>query len=283
MAIVRENFLEAADKAVTGELRRGWWLAWPEYEPRERGGVRYIEAVGPDRIDADDLYRPLVDFGGLFLEFARLADGERLSHEPEAVVLKWAHARGTLGLATVKHDGRLGTSTRGGVEDSVEAFVAEARAANSVLHYYQAATNPEGVDVDTIRSHFARTGLRKYLNLLTDTPHSARRAALQRGMDTIVNRVAGSCYPTIYEQPDSTYKEGYDFTNLLGAMWLQMLWLWTAGPNNVCRCEYPDCNAVISYEQPIEGKKPRSDKKFCGDGCRVANHRLKARIEAARH
>lgn len=277
MAIARNNFLEAAGKAVTGELRRGWWLAWPEYEPRERDGVRYIEAVGPDRIDEDDLYRPLVDFGGLFLEFARLADDERLSREPEAVVLGWAHARGTLGLTTVKHHGRLGTSTRGGVEDSVVAFANEARAANSVLRLYQAATDPNGVDVEAIRNSFPR----KYQNLFAGTPHEARTNALHRIADTVANRVAGACYPTAYEQPDRTWKQGYDFTNLLGAMWLQMLWLLTA--DDVRYCEYPKCNKVLDYEQPVEGKKRRSDWRFCDNGkCRVYNHRLKERIEAAR-
>ena len=281
MAIIRENFVRAADKAVTEEMRCGWWEVWPEYEVGEScDGVRYVQAAGTAHLEPDE-YEPLVNYPGLFLEFARLADGEHLGREPEDVALKWTRARGTLGQTTVEHDGRVGASTRGGVEDSVDAFVGEARAANSVLNLFQAAADPNRVDVESIREVFARYFPRKYIDFFTDTPHRARTNALHRVADTVANRVAGTCYPTAYEQPDRTWKQGYDFSNLLGAMWFQMLWLLTA--DDVRYCEYPECNGVVTYEQPVEGNKPRSDKEFCSDKCRVYNHRLKKRIEAARH
>lgn len=279
MAISRGEFQEAANKAVTKELRRGWWEVWPEYKIRERNGVRYLEAPEAKQEEID-LYDPLVSYPGLFLEFARKADDERLSREPEAVAKDWARDRGTLGLTTVEHDGSVGTSTRGGVEDSVDAFVGEAWAANSVLRLYEAATNPGGVDVETIRDLFRRYHREKYIDFFTDTPHRARNNALHRVADTVADRVAGNCYPTAYEQPDHTWKKGYDFANLLGAMWLQMLWLLTA--DDVRYCEYPECNGVVTYGQPAGGKKPRSDARFCSEKCRVYNHRLKKRIAAAR-
>ena len=49
------------------------------------------------------------------------------------------------------------------------------------------------------------------------------------------------------------------------------------------RCAYPECNGVVTYEQPVEGNKPRLDKEFCSVKWRVYNHRLKKRIESARH
>ena len=64
-------------------------------------------------------------------------------------------------------------------------------------------------------------------------------------------------------------------------VWLQMLWLLTA--DAVCRCAYPECNGVVTYEQLVEGNKPRLDKEFCSVKWRVYNHRLKKRIESARH
>ena len=162
----------------------------------------------------------------------------------------------------------------------MEAFVGEARAANSVLHLYGAATDPDEVDVETIRDLFRRYFPEKYIDFFTGTPHKARTNALHRVADTVANRVAGSCYPTAYEQPDHTWKRGYDFTSLLGAMWLQMLWLLTA--DDVRYCEYPGCNGMVTYEQSVGGKKPRSDARFCSEKCRVYNHRLKNRIAAAR-
>ena len=63
------------------------------------------------------------------------------------------------------------------------------------------------------------------------------------------------------------------FDNLLGAMYLQMYWLMTSS-DSIARCEH--CGWVILLGRPHpEGRKRRSDKRFCDDACRQAHHRSK--------
>ena len=65
----------------------------------------------------------------------------------------------------------------------------------------------------------------------------------------------------------------WTFDNLLGAMYLQMYWL-VASRDSVARCEH--CGRIISLGRPHpEGRKRRSDKRFCNDACRQAHHRSK--------
>jgi hypothetical protein len=66
-------------------------------------------------------------------------------------------------------------------------------------------------------------------------------------------------------------KGKWDFSNLLGAMYLQMYWLIEAG-DKLTRCKH--CNRVISLARPSpEGRKPRDDTKFCDSACRQAHYR----------
>ena len=68
-------------------------------------------------------------------------------------------------------------------------------------------------------------------------------------------------------------KGGWGYENLLGAMYLQMYWLMASG-SELARCEY--CGLLLSLARPNpEGRKRRSDRRFCGDACRQARHRAK--------
>lgn len=72
----------------------------------------------------------------------------------------------------------------------------------------------------------------------------------------------------------------WTFDNLLGAMYLQMYWL-MASSDSVARCEH--CGRIISLSRPHpEGRKRRSDKRFCNDACRQANHRSKKKRQVSR-
>jgi hypothetical protein len=76
---------------------------------------------------------------------------------------------------------------------------------------------------------------------------------------------------------------GWSFTNLLGAMWLQMFWLQTAAETPQ-RCK--NCDKIIAYEQPDQpmqgmrandrsaGYRTRRDKRFCDKMCRDRYHYL---------
>lgn len=66
---------------------------------------------------------------------------------------------------------------------------------------------------------------------------------------------------------------GLSFKSLLGAMYLQMYWLMESG-SELARCEH--CGLLLSLARPTpEGRKRRSDRRFCGDACRQAQHRAK--------
>jgi hypothetical protein len=66
-------------------------------------------------------------------------------------------------------------------------------------------------------------------------------------------------------------KMGWKFSDLLGAMYLQMFWMIEAG-GNLTRCE--DCDRIISHASPAPNKrKIRWDKRLCNDACRQRHHR----------
>jgi hypothetical protein len=65
----------------------------------------------------------------------------------------------------------------------------------------------------------------------------------------------------------------WKFSNLLGAMYLQMYWLIEAG-DKLTRCGH--CGRVISLARPHpKGRKRRNDMRYCDDACRQAYHRAK--------
>jgi hypothetical protein len=71
-------------------------------------------------------------------------------------------------------------------------------------------------------------------------------------------------------------KSTWDFDNLLGAAYLQLHWLITSG-DALARCGY--CGRVLSLARPHpDGRKRRSDKRFCDDACRQAHHRSKKKL-----
>ena len=103
----------------------------------------------------------------------------------------------------------------------------------------------------------------------------------------IVNeRLAAECSQGLYPQEDETYRQGWRFKSLLGAMYLQMASLISyTGKTRVCRA--PGCFTIISLEKPepymdwqsgkmVSPRKPRSDKFLCGrDACEKRYERSK--------
>ena len=76
-----------------------------------------------------------------------------------------------------------------------------------------------------------------------------------------------------YQADPMKLRSIWEFDNLLGAMYLQMYWLMTSA-GELKRCEH--CGRIVSLSCPHpEGRKRRSDKRFCDDACRLANHRSK--------
>jgi hypothetical protein len=221
------------------------------------------------------VYWPLVKYPDLFLKFARLADEGKLDDGPTVDKLDtdknaeaakdWAETYGTLGLTRVEQDefGFRGASTRGGKEDTVAAFAHEAWVANGCLKLYEAAIAEE-LDADLITSYMIPRGEAR---LAAQPPGKLRAWALDVVATETQARVAGNAYPALYGEVGG-FVQGWSFTNLLGAMWLQMFWLLTAteAPR---RCK--NCDRIIAYEQPNQPqgtkKRGRKKEKFCNKEC----------------
>jgi hypothetical protein len=253
-------------------------------------------------------YRPLSrPYSSLFLEFARWPEEYGMDIDPPesdknmAAALEWAHHYGVLGLDppdfTVWGDspgairtflGRPGpdrlqhgsnrNEARGGPEETVERFADEAWVANMTLRLYEAATNPDGPDVDTIISFMSdqrdrwdeQMNLPSIRELHGKTAKTAREWALSVVEEIVEQQVRGRCWP-IPVQDGNSHSEGWAFDSLLGAMWLQMLWLMRGDR----RCEW--CGKVLDMdpEQELQTaienagsggrRKSRSDRRFCPD------------------
>jgi hypothetical protein len=327
MGISRHVIGKAAELTSDKPLEAGTWIVDPEYSIRSGPNGRYIRAEKPEleplpinergEIDlAPDVlpgviaerariseerreYQPLAKYDDLFLRFARLADDGVLDDELDtdknaAVALDWAEDYGVLGLTpAMSPPGAWWGDPRGGVEDTVAAFAFEAWVANATLRLYEAAAVPGGVDVEAIAPfmHIRERGF------FTQTPGMARGWALGQVDRNVQYRVARyRCYPHLYRRPvDNRGVEGYDFGTLLGAMWLQAMWLLIA--ENPLQCRNPKCRRIIAFEQPeqvVQGVKKndrskgystRSDKEYCSKKCFNAHYyerEIKPRRQAKR-
>ena len=166
-------------------------------------------------------------------------------------------------------------SERGGPKDTVTRFVIEAMAANSILRLYESATATKRPKLDIIRSYM-REGLREAL----EPARWYKEWALTKIWETVGYMVRGHCHPMPYRRRDGAFMVGWGFRSLLGAMWLQMLWLLTAPEEGVRRCRW--CDRVIDFEQPEQPtagarkvnrpgrRKIRKDKQFCDDRHKAA-------------
>src|SRR5829696_4758766 len=313
MGITKKKFSVAADKIADKAHRAGRWDVYPKYITRQRrDGERYLIVAEPDdlppRVDLaggrispgsseEDLmrqaikrskarrevwpYPPLARVPDLFLKFARLADNEGLDQgvvgeldtdKNAAVALSWAHENGVLGLtSSVEEDGLRIARTIGGRADTVEAFAREAWTANDCLQLYEAAT-AETLDADLIASYMPSRP-----RAFAATPAGTTAWALDAVASKTQRKVAGNAYPALYGTV-GRFVPGWDFINLLGAMWLQMFWLLTSS-EAPRRCKNWECDRVIAYEQPDQptrgtekndrsgGYKTRSDKAVCSKKC----------------
>jgi hypothetical protein len=110
--------------------------------------------------------------------------------------------------------------------------------------------------------------------------------ALDAVKQIVSERLAMECSQGLYPQEDETYRQGWRFKSLLGAMYLQMASLISyTGKTRVCRA--PGCFKIISLEKPepymdpqsgkmVMPRKPRSDKVLCGsDACEKRYERSK--------
>lgn len=322
--IPRSKFVSASDKATNINLRTGEWALCGDYDlGRTVDGKLYVSAWrganGVVRMFDLFYYRPLVDRPDLFLKFARLKlevpgpvswseslagyplifgeyDYSRLEAEANAEAARnWAMHNGALGMTTgspPRAGGEpimSGGDPMGGESDTLQRFVIESFIARRTLRLYEAATDPNGVDVGAIRSLI---GLTPFGN---ESPGFARQQALDVAARIVERMVADQCHPTLRRKDDGIV-QGWGFKNLLGAMWLQMMWLTTADSGR--RCHRPGCNRAITIKVPKYeeltyteaergGKKwyvphkyaTRKDKIYCSPSCNTMAYRARKRQE----
>ena len=247
------------------------------------------------------VYYPLVKNPDLFLKFARLADGDGLdnaatvdgldSDKNAGVALDWAREHGVLGLTHAdEKEWFRAARTRGGKADTVAAFAYEAWRANTCLRLYEAATAEE-IDKELIASYMYP----RDKTIFTHTPARTRQWALNIVATETQQKVAGNAYPALYGKV-GRFISGWSFSNLLGAMWLQMFWLLTAS-ETPRKCRNWECDKIIAYKQPVQptqgmtkndrsgGYSTRKDREFCDYKCRNRYNyftRTKPRRQAAR-
>ncbi len=282
----------------------GWndWSIYPDYLVGEHEGRRFLYApISEEQISGRRHYHPLSrTASSLFLEFARWPEEYGMDRKPlesdknEDAALRWAQTFGVLGvdppdltvmgdsseaigffLGAPGPDGFRDKGSRslasGGPQETVVRFAGESWEANIVLRLYEAASNPNGPDVDAIVG-FMPDQKDGWMNLPSirglhgKAPETARSWALGVVEETVERKVRGHCWP-VPVRYGSSHNQGWAFDSLLGAMWLQMLWLMLGQPR---RCEW--CGKFLEADPELQtregaagdgGRKPRSDRRFC--------------------
>jgi hypothetical protein len=275
-------FADAAAESVTEDLRADAWEVYPSYCYSEMGSDARVTAPflrskkRKELIDRGELiiYRPLADTPALMLEFAELG-GQEIT---EDVWKDWTERYGVLGL---EHAGKLYAGwMRGGPSETLSGFVGEAQRANKALKLYGYATAPHGPDVAAIEQYIPK----HYRRFYTETPAHARQWALWEVGTLVQQKLRSEAFPQLYWAPEG-YSDAWGFRSLLGAIYLQMMFLLRA-TGKVRYCRGPGCTNIISFDQPKQppasglkkndrsrGYKTRRDKVYCSDRCKMAYHR----------
>lgn len=219
------------------------------------------------------IYSPLRDTPDLFLKFAKI----HVSRDQENTALDWTNKFGLLGVGDNEAVGQLSPVP-------VASFLDEAKTAWVVLSLFEAACNK---DVTTIKEIVWNSDYRDVMDSFVDKLREdwPDEKYLETGLHVAWWAVESTtqllCRPAMqlelkearFLDDPMTLRRIWEFDSLLGAMYLQMYWLMTSA-GELKRCEH--CGRIVSLARPHpEGRKRRSDKKFCDNACRLANHRNK--------
>lgn len=280
-----------------------YWYRWESgYSLIEREGMEpYFEALRKD--DPGNIYRyaPLIATPHLFLEFARLQErGEDL----DSAIYSWIADYGVLGL----HMSKPGVfreevpsimyfvgehSTEGGSGETLTKFREEVRIANRVLTLYEATLSKDrakleqtlGIYDDTLETLNGRKHLRslaRHRGITYD--NNLLHEALERVFEYVQQVLEVFAYPClVHHSPSTRPPTDHVWTsetmrsslwprNLLGAMYLQFMWL-VDSAGELARCKH--CKRLISHAPSRPGsddRKPRKDKAFCDSRCRQNYH-----------
>jgi hypothetical protein len=309
---IRGEFLYAGEKATKKDQLGSTWPIYKDLEVVEEEGRLYIYAplrpperpkeaviqIGQPDLNLDRMYSPLRDVPDLFLRFVSLMPKRPVSVEEMLErVLEWVKSYGVLGSHAQTDIGPADnpkTLDYSAQPDRVQSFLEFWRAlqeAATCLKRYQAATanqhlyRDSEVDGEYLANEDALADVLSNADRKNKTLAQQRELALIRAQIVVGAHIREQCYPVLSRQlrrtSASTYEtagffQSWGFRSLLGAMYLQMMWLMTAA-SNVKRCEGPGCINNITIDPPqsptglekgARGKyRTRSDKRFCSKNC----------------
>ncbi len=282
------------DFEQAGRLRRNpeerglWWVCCGYRAEGDK-----ITALSPDPItptgeaytvyeDGSDgwVYQPLEDEPDLFLKFARL----QKARDFRSSALDFCSRYGIPGF--VRRPERADESPSaeasiGATETTFSQIWEESRLAWAVLCLYESAHSGDAQEIQDLFT--------QYGDVLGGWPLYHHGPAVESRYTSYVAAMVAACIVEemvrllcrlglhVKSGKDSAHGAkivgGWTFSNLLGAMYLQMFWLVASG-EDLARCEH--CGLVMSLGHVTpEGRKRRRDKRFCGDACRQAHHRAK--------
>ena len=305
MRQTKNELLYAARKAAKEEQLESRWPVYRDFEKVEEEGRLYINAPlrpperpeGQPDLNLHRTYSPLRDVPDLILRFVSLMPRKPIPKEGMLErMLEWAktygvlgsHAR-TIGLIT-DNPRTLDYSAQPDRIQSLSDFRCALQEAALCVGLYQAATANAGLgDADEL-AYVLNVQDRTYLlngQKRRDKPLAQQRDwALARAQIIVHAHITNECYPMLSRRLQRTANNIYEtagffqswgFRSLLGAMYLQMMWLMTAA-SNVKRCEGPGCINIITFDPPesptsmekgARGKyRTRIDKKFCSRNCK---------------
>lgn len=279
--------------------------------------IRAAVTPGRHLSEAAKLIDPFASkYANLFLGFARWFDTHKMDKATKthskyiatldtdrnaAAALEWGREYGVLGLGTNPNfslaiGGHSPTSTEaaarrlgkpqlgrhgirrqyrmsdeGGEHETVEMFVLEAHEANDVLKLYTAAA----------AKTFNRLEIERFMSseergIYAQDDDRARNWALGIVEEAVNRKVERNVYPILTREGES-YKEGWGFKSLLGAMWFQMR-MFILGDESYGQCL--QCGEVFY--------RSRRGRDYCGTTCSnrassaQAYERKKRRQEEAR-
>ena len=258
--------------------------ACKEYELHEDW---IVAAFSSEDIENWRHYSPLEEAPDLFLKFCGLHREPDFARAALLFAQRYGLPIGTIG------EGASGYMPE---ELALQHFFEESRRAWVVLSLYESVLNRDEDAAMSLLStyHHIDDVFQGYFDALTRNKsddmaglpplHSALAASVST-VDTLVRKSCRQHTIIAFDgmpHPDpSVVRLVWSFDNLLGAMYLQMYWIMTSG-GNLTRCEHEHCRRVISLAKPHpEGRKRRSDKRFCNDACRQAHHRRKKRTSTS--
>jgi hypothetical protein len=320
-AQLREQAVHALEENVEENLRRDEWLVYESYETISDAAGTYFLAPAPTPVKKSlrSLSRVSAD---LFLSFAGWVeefgmDKELGSPRNVEAAAVWVSEYGVLGLnppnmsvlglvnsqgvtadylgmrrAGTAVMGHRSTAQGGKPNESVENFAFEAWEAHIVLRLYQAVRSQEMVDAESAVPFMSPFGQAEDFpgqpswverEVYSRDPELTRRWALAVVESAVNRKIEGYCYPTIQGAPGS-YEQGWGFRSLLGALWLQMMFLmradrrcWNCGkpidPGRRSHARYCDNDGKCRQKWNYNKGKGKSSKKSREDGRRLGHAR----------